>query len=218
MPVTRYEVVRTAVRLLDEVGLEGLTLRRLGAELGVRAPTLYWHVRNKRELLDLMAEALMADAIPESLERPLPGQPWWDWLSVRTTAGYHALLRHRDAALVAAGNRPTVDALPKIEAQMDVLVTAGFPPIEALQVFLTLGSYVGGCALEVQQEARRTPENLAADRDVFEHMRDEERFPNLAAATSGITESVSDRNFHYGLDLLIAGLRARHEALTAAWR
>src|ERR1700760_3630975 len=55
MPVTRERIVAVALELLDEGGLDGLTLRRLADRLGIRAPTLYWHVRNKRELLDLLA-------------------------------------------------------------------------------------------------------------------------------------------------------------------
>ena len=53
--LTQEQVVKRAVDLMAEAGLEALTLRRLATELGVSAPTLYWHVRNKRELLDLMA-------------------------------------------------------------------------------------------------------------------------------------------------------------------
>ena len=55
MAVTRDDVIHTAIQLLEEVGLDGLTLRRLATELGISAPTLYWHFRDKRELLDAMA-------------------------------------------------------------------------------------------------------------------------------------------------------------------
>ena len=51
----REHVVRVALRLLDEAGLDGLTLRRLAAELDVKAPALYWHFANKQDLLDHMA-------------------------------------------------------------------------------------------------------------------------------------------------------------------
>ena len=90
------------------------------------APTLYWHVRNKRELLDLMAEALVAQA--GRATSPAPGQPWWEWLAERARLQFRALISHRDAALVVAGNRPTETRLPDIEEMLDSLVAVAFPP------------------------------------------------------------------------------------------
>ncbi|PZS39691.1 MAG: hypothetical protein DLM62_06920, partial [Pseudonocardiales bacterium] len=113
MTLNQDGVVRAAVHLLDDVGLEGLTLRRLAADLGVSAPTLYWHVKDKRTLLDLVAEAIMAPH--RTAVRPAHGQPWWEWLSESAWAQYRALVGHRDAALVLAGNRPTEASLPAIE-------------------------------------------------------------------------------------------------------
>src|ERR1700755_2811951 len=74
MPVTRERIVAVALELLDEAGLDGLTLRRLAERLGIRAPTLYWHVRNKRELLDLLAGAILEAALAAWRE-PQPGAP-----------------------------------------------------------------------------------------------------------------------------------------------
>src|SRR5215203_3583825 len=79
---------------MARAGLEALTLRRLATELGVSAPTLYWHVRNKRQLLDLMAEALVARAGRSS--SPAHGQPWWDWLAEQARLQWRVLTPHRD--------------------------------------------------------------------------------------------------------------------------
>ena len=91
---------------MAEAGLEALTLRRLATDLtdGVSAPTLYWHVRNKRQLLDLMAEALVAGA-GRSAPRPRDSPGGSGWPSGRGASGERST--HRDAALVVAGNRPT---------------------------------------------------------------------------------------------------------------
>src|ERR671932_1217928 len=155
MALTREEIVRTAIALLDEVGLDGLTLRRLATELGVSAPTLYWHVRHKRELLDLMVEQML------DLERrsgsPRHGQPWWEWLTEQAWVQWEGLVAHRDAALVAAGNRPTPRSLPLIEERLATLVTVGFPPGEALTALLGIAHYVIGCAVEHQAAAARGP-------------------------------------------------------------
>ncbi|MDQ3886178.1 MAG: TetR family transcriptional regulator, partial [Actinomycetota bacterium] len=140
MPLSRDEVVREAVRLLDEVGLEGLTLRRLGARLGVAAPTLYWHVKDKRALLDLVAEAIVTENRPSV--RPAHGQPWWEWLSASAWAQYGGLVNHRDAALVVAGNRPWEDSLPDVDQVVGSLIEVGFPPAEALESILMVGNFV----------------------------------------------------------------------------
>jgi TetR/AcrR family tetracycline transcriptional repressor len=210
--ITKDDVVRTAVRLLDEVGLEGLTLRRLGCELGVSAPTLYWHVRDKRALLDLVAEAIAAEQ--QSPLRPAHGQPWWEWLSEGAWRQYRALTGHRDAALVVAGNRPTQNSLPMIEQLIGTLVEVGFPPWEALESILTVGHFVLGSALEYQAEAARGTAT-EADAALAARLRDATDLPNLVAATHGRSALDPESTFQYGLALIMAGLRARHAELTS---
>src|ERR1700760_3030874 len=114
MPVTRERIVTVALELLDEAGLDGLTLRRLAERLGIRAPTLYWDVPKRAELLDLRAGASLEEALAAWRE-PQPGQPWWDWLTARARVMRAALLAHRDSALVVSGKRPTRSSPPRIE-------------------------------------------------------------------------------------------------------
>jgi TetR/AcrR family transcriptional regulator, tetracycline repressor protein len=211
--LTQEQVVQRAVELMAEAGLEALTLRRLATELGVSAPTLYWHVRNKRELLDLMAEALVART--GRTTSPAPGQPWWEWLAERARRQFRALISHRDAALVVAGNRPTEATLPDIEQVLGSLVAAGFPAPEALRVILSIGNYVIGCAVEHQAEAARSadPER---DTRLLEQAR---ALPTLRAAIAtleGPGPAAGDAGFEYGLGLLLDGARARHAALLSA--
>lgn len=213
MALTRDDVVRTAVRLLDEVGLDGLTLRRLAGELGVSAPTLYWHVRDKRELLDLMSEAIIGER--QAALRPAKGQPWWEWLSAAAWAQYTALVGHRDAALVVAGNRPTEASLPAVEQVVGSLVEVGFPPAEALETILTVGHFVIGSAMEYQAEAAR---GAATERDaaLAIRLRAAEDLPNLVAAARSRPVPDPDATFRHGLGLIVAGLRARHAELVGA--
>src|SRR5688572_27499262 len=76
-PVSRDAVVGTALDLLAEGGLEGVSFRRIAARLGVSAPTLYWHVESKRQLMDLMAEELVRRT-GRAYTGPEDGQPWWE--------------------------------------------------------------------------------------------------------------------------------------------
>ena len=214
MALTQEQVVKRAVELMAEAGLEALTLRRLAAELGVSAPTLYWHVRDKRQLLDLMAEALVAQE--DRSTAPAHGQPWWDWLAERARVQYRALVSHRDAALVVAGNRPTEARLPEIEQVLASLVVVGFPPAEALRTVLSIANYVIGCAVERQAEAARPPDPDRDDRLVA-RIRAAGDLPTLTAAMAGLGEpgspAAGDAGFEHGLALLIAGVRARHAEL-----
>jgi TetR/AcrR family tetracycline transcriptional repressor len=211
--LTQERVVKRAVELMAEAGLEALTLRRLATELGVSAPTLYWHVRNKRQLLDLMAEALVSRAGRSS--SPAPGQPWWEWLAERARLQWRALTSQRDAALVVAGNRPTEAALPEVEQLLASLVAAGFPPDEALRTILSIGNYVIGCAVEHQAEAAREPDP-ERDARLLERAED---LPNLRAAMAELERpgpAAGEAGFEHGLALLIGGVRARHAELVSA--
>ncbi len=206
MALTQADIVRAAVALLHDGGLAGLTLRRLASALGVQAPTLYWHVRDKRHLLDLMAVYIINSALTPAMREPAPGQPWWDWLAERARALRAAMLAHPDGALVVAGNRPTAEVLPDVERQLAALVRAGFTPGEALRSLWVIGAYVGGDAVEAQAEAARPAEAAAGDEVLGKEIRSG-AFPVMAAAVADQTND--DDRFEEGLALLLDGMRAR---------
>lgn len=200
MKLERGEVVRTAIRLLDEVGLEGLTLRRLAKELGVQAPALYWHFKNKQELLDHMVSEMARSA--ENENRPVEGQSWDEWLVDRARWMRDGLLTHRDLVLLTAGTRPTPDRAPAIEDMVRMLCDVGFTPGEAALNILVMTEYVTGFALEQQAGERRE------GGDGLEGVEDRpDGQPLLAAAIKEMDELGG--SFEYGLSLLIDGMRAR---------
>ncbi len=102
-PLDRAAIVTAALKLLDEVGLDQLSTRRLAAELGVKGPSLYWHFRNMAELRDLMADQLLTDVLPA----PDAFDNWKAWIAEGARAFRRAALSHRDGARVLAGARPT---------------------------------------------------------------------------------------------------------------
>ncbi|QVQ50754.1 TetR/AcrR family transcriptional regulator C-terminal domain-containing protein [Spiractinospora alimapuensis] len=134
----REQITNAAVELLDEVGLAALSTRRLAAKLGVQSPTLYWHVRNKTELMDLVAEAICADAfqIDES-------QPWRDQLASGLRQFRALLLTHRDAATLLR-ERPPVGPrrLEQIDTTVRILLRAGFSEDEAAGISRVLSAHV----------------------------------------------------------------------------
>ena len=215
MAVTRDDVIHTAIQLLQEVGLDGLTLRRLATELGISAPTLYWHVRDKRELLDLMAEAMLVDH--RAKQPPFPeGLQWWEVIAEGMRRQYQALIAYRDGARVVAGNRPTEAAMPMIERYLKVWVEAGFSPEESLATILTFGDFIAGSALEYQAETeRRRLQSDVQRADIWKQM---ENYPLMHAAARARSTMEQRNSFEHGLGLLIAGLRQRQSELLSGQR
>jgi TetR/AcrR family transcriptional regulator, tetracycline repressor protein len=212
-PVTRAAVVSAALALLAEGGLEAVSFRRIAGQLGVSAPTLYWHVESKRQLMDLMAEELVRRN-ESSYAGPRPGQPWWEWLREDARQLFAALVATRDAPRVVAGNRPSPEAFAGIERVLGVLVQAGMTPGEAQQTLFAIGAYVIGSATEWQAEAERASAQPLPDR------ADEKLNALRAEVLSGqplLLQAIADRlershssAFEFGLDLLIDGLRTRY--------
>jgi len=212
MALTRDEVVATAVKLLDEVGLAGLTLRRLAKALGISAPTLYWHVKDKRELLDLMADHMITEH--RARQPPLSqGLDWWARVAELCRRQYYAMIAHRDGAQVVAGNRPTELTLPFVDRWLGLWIDAGFPPEEALALILSIGNYIIGSALETQAEADRA--KVREDITAISQLR-KARYPNLTRAIESRGSKPRDPHalFEYGLAVMIAGIRARHPNLS----
>jgi TetR/AcrR family tetracycline transcriptional repressor len=212
-PVTREAIVTAALQLLAEGGLENVSFRRIATRLGVSAPTLYWHVDNKRQLMDLMAEELV-HRTGTAYAGPAPGQPWWEWLREDARRMHAALIATRDAPRVLAGNRPSPESFADIERVLGVLVAAGLTPGQAQQALFALGAYVIGSAVEWQAEAERAsvqplphPDDDAADAGRALVLAGQ---PTLLAAITERLDSPDSAAFEYGLDLLIDGLRARH--------
>src|SRR5262245_45363112 len=95
IPLSRERVCREALALVDEEGLEALSMRRLGARLGVEAMSLYRHVRNKADLLDALHVAVLADIAPEPPPAVDGDEPEWRLLlGGMARALRAALLRH----------------------------------------------------------------------------------------------------------------------------
>jgi TetR/AcrR family transcriptional regulator, tetracycline repressor protein len=212
-PVTRAAVVSAALALLAEGGLEAVSFRRIATRLGVSAPTLYWHVDSKRQLMDLMAEALVRRN-ESSYAGPRPGQPWWEWLREDARQLFAALVATRDAPRVVAGNRPSPEAFAGIERVLGVLVEAGMTPGEAQQTLFAIGAYVIGSATEWQAEAERAAtqplpgsDDAAADAVRARALGEQ---PVLLAAIGELLDQPHSAAFEHGLDLLVDGLRARY--------
>jgi AcrR family transcriptional regulator len=140
----RERVVRVALALLDEVGLDELSMRRIAERLGVTAPALYWYVRDKHELLGLLADAISAE-----MPLPDPGRPWRTELEALARGARRVARAHRDAARMLVATLPTgPHRLRAIDAVLGLLLRAGFAPADAADVAYVLNVYGVGFMLD----------------------------------------------------------------------
>jgi TetR/AcrR family tetracycline transcriptional repressor len=211
MALDRTRVVRVAIELLDEVGLDGLSLRRLAAKLGVQAPALYWHFKNKQELLDQMAAAVTAESA--ALSPPSSRVRWDDWLAAYARSMRSAFHRHRDGVLLAASTQPPSSQWREVELLLKVLGAAGVSTADGMRAMIAIRNYVSGFALEEQSRLRYASESAASG--PLTHAQYEEAlarlsgFPRVADAMQEVGDPRSDSAFEDGLQTILDGVRAR---------
>ncbi|MEU0838411.1 TetR/AcrR family transcriptional regulator C-terminal domain-containing protein [Streptomyces sp. NPDC005962] len=202
----RDQVVEAALRLLNEVGLEGLTLRRIAKELNVQAPALYWHFKNKQALLDEMATAMfrrLAEGAPQ-----LDGATWQEHLIASQRTLRRALLGYRDGAKVFSGTRftGTPHAAP-MEAQLRAFVDAGFTPGAAARASFLAYTFTLGFVIE-EQAVEPLPGERAPGYDVAERTAlIGPDYPLTAAVGADLFEDYEAR-FEEALRTIVAGIEA----------
>ncbi|MEV6523943.1 TetR/AcrR family transcriptional regulator C-terminal domain-containing protein [Longispora sp. NPDC051575] len=211
MKLTADLIARTALRLLDDAGLDGLTMRLVATELEVKAPALYWHVKNKQELLDAMAAIMLAEAGAD-LELPGRDVPWDEWLGDEVRRLRRVMLAHRDGARVLAGTHVTDPGLfRKMELTLRTLVDAGFDLRVAARSYPALLHYTIGFTIEEQARAGTAYQDANPYESVAT-LVDPERFPLTARAMPDVFDRDTDDAFEAGLHVILAGLRAVHSA------
>jgi TetR/AcrR family tetracycline transcriptional repressor len=206
----RDHVVRAALSLLDEVGLDGLTLRRLAAELDVQAPALYWHFANKQDLLDHMAH-VMTRPWMQDIRAARAGRRWEDWLTEVARTYRTLLLSHRDGARLVASTRPLPVSLPLLDGCIAAFQQAtGCGPGPALQCLTTLITFVRGFVLDEEAELHRAqeqPEPQTSQGAKRTAARSPQPVPHLDAAMHDIGSPSGEGTFEYGLHLVVDGIR-----------
>jgi TetR/AcrR family transcriptional regulator, tetracycline repressor protein len=205
MGLDRSKLAAVGLQLLNETGLDGLTLRRLAAEIGVQAPAIYWHFRSKQELLDHMATAVLGQFAAEA---NLPPGLRWDRRMIESgRALRRILLRYRDGAKMVSGTRLMDTALyTPMEASLRALAAAGFTQCQSVVALSTLACYVFGFVIEEQAVF---PEPGVRD-EFYDIEARSRRMENqglpLARRAGRQLFSNFDRRFERGLKLIVAGM------------
>ena len=152
MAMDRERIVDEALALLNEVGIDKLSTRKLAERLGVQQPALYWHFKNKSALLDAVNSAMLARY---HTNRPQPGQDWVEFTYANARSIRSTLLAVRDGARLTAGTRPSTAEFADTEAVLQLYVDAGFSASEAFGIAISITRYVVGYVLEEQGERER---------------------------------------------------------------
>jgi AcrR family transcriptional regulator len=209
-PLSRDRVVAAAIAVLDAEGFAALSMRRVARELDTGAMSLYRHVADRDELLDLVLEELTAEvAIPESTGH------WREDIAAIGRAVRIALLRRRDLTLLLTARLGRGRAaLPILDRTIGVFLRAGFSPRDAVHANHALGNYVSGAAtweavgldgeVEPSRRAARAVESAARLAELPAGT-----LPNLVAVAGELFAGSGDERFEYGLAVLIDGFAAR---------
>jgi AcrR family transcriptional regulator len=204
--LSRDHVARVALELIDDDGLEALSMGRLAERLGVGTMTLYGYFRNKDELLHAVV-----DVAVQPTELPRPDGRWRVHLRAVVGAAHSTLTLH--PAIVEIRFREPIlrpDALRFAERVIGILLEAGFDAREAARAFRLLFTYTFGFA--GLSPARTTDEARAQAATAAAGLPPDD-FPNLIATAAQWTHAMAGTDeFYYGLDRILDGLEARLEA------
>jgi AcrR family transcriptional regulator len=203
--LTRERVIEAALGIMDDEGLEAVTMRRVAREVGVEAMSLYNHVKDKDDLLQGIRLAVFREFGHPDLERDDPfgngrrvARAWRDLLK-----------RHPQMLeLLADSHDPpsSPEALRPMDTALAVLGTMGVPPEEMVEVFHVFGGFIQGVVMMEQQMKFEQHGGMAALAGLIEP----EELPCITAALPYMDSCDFDQQFELGLDLMLDGIKARY--------
>ena len=198
-PLSQLRIAQAALAVVDRDGLEALSMRRLGAELGVEGMAVYRYFPNKAAVLASVVELLLAELVIP----PPSDVPWTDVFREVSRAYRTLLLRHPHAIPLLAALPLTDPAAARAAGSvMALLRAAGFDAESALRTLATITSYVVGIA---QWEVGTAPLR-AEGRDIT---LPPDADPYLVELLPQLAEDDCDETFEFGLDVIVRGLETR---------
>jgi TetR/AcrR family tetracycline transcriptional repressor len=201
--LNRDVIARAGLDLLDRSGIDGVTLRALAAELGVQAPTLYWHVKSKHDIFSAMAVAISQDAAA-LMATTDAGAPWQERLTSWAQALRQSIGSHRDGGRVFAGTfAPDPVTFYVTEAALHAWQEAGLSLAEAVRRTVLMRHFIVGFCIEEQELAELSD---TASPDEVQTGADPIQFPLTAQALPTILTTSADERFQLGLQLMLSGV------------
>jgi AcrR family transcriptional regulator len=208
--MSREIVLRAAVALADDAGIDSVSMRNLAQKLGVVPMALYKHVRNKEELLDGMVDLIVGEFDP-----PTCGAGWKDAIRQRLLSARQAMLRHRWAPeVIKSRTHATPVVLDYLNSLIGMFRAGGFSADLIHQVMHALGSRTWGFTLDVFF----TPPPAGPDprTALFSQLASLPDVGEIAGAGSHDEGSTvgqgcdEEFEFAFGLDVLLDGFERLH--------
>jgi AcrR family transcriptional regulator len=201
MPLSRERVLRAAIALADRDGLDALTMRRLGQELGVEAMSLYNHVANKNDILDGIVDQVLGD-----IHVPPAGTHWKVAMRQRSISAHEVLLAHPWAAMLIISRFNIGPGMTRyLDATLGRLREGGFSITGALDAWNTLDSHLYGFTLQQLNLPLEVEEAPQVSADVLAQLPPNQ-FPYVVEVIGHVMESGREESFEFGLELVLDGL------------
>ena len=204
IPLTRERVLQAALKLADQGGIEALSMRKLGQELGVEAMAIYHHFTNKDEVLDGIIDLVFGE-----IDLPVAGADWTTAMRRRGISLRDVLARHRWAiGLMESRTNPGPANLRHHDAVLGNLRAGGFDIVLAAHAYSLLDSYIYGFALTKMN----LPFDASTVGEVAESMLQPfplDEYPHLLEILTEVVMKPGydyGNEFEYGLDLILDGL------------
>jgi TetR/AcrR family tetracycline transcriptional repressor len=209
-PLTRRRIVMAGLALVEAEGLEALTMRRLASALDVTPMSLYNHVADKAELIDVMLDYVIGDIVKACADDQ---GTWEERMRVLVRRNYELWLRHPGfARIYTEGVTLGPNGLAQVDYALGVLRQAGFADEEAADAFYVLWQYQVASVLVARAKPmdasmRAGRSDGSADRRIqlYFSALPVSQIPNVAA----LAPYLDGGDFEFGLEVLLSGLRAR---------
>ncbi|MET0423120.1 MAG: TetR/AcrR family transcriptional regulator [Actinoplanes sp.] len=212
-PLTRLDIVRTGLRIVQTEGIDAVSMRRVAAEFDTGPSSLYAHVTNKDELLQLMFDEMCA-LVPV----PVPdGERWIEQIRELARASHQIMIDHNDLAKAAMATIPSgPNALRVTNAMMGMMVSGGIPPqmaawgLDRIFLYLTADAYEYSIWRSHVKAIGNTKETYLGDLETqlvahYESLSPDE-FPYVHKHARDFMAGSPEKRFEFGLDLLLDGL------------
>ena len=213
-PLSREAIVDAALRVLDREGAQGLSMRRIGEELGSGAGALYWHVENKEQLIHLMFDRVIGE-LPLPQVDPLR---WQEQIKQAARDVRGAMRLHPGLAELTFGRIPLgPNAVRYFEWHLSVLLAGGLPDRVAALAGDLIHLYVDSFSYEECVEfvppsgADGTAADFIGELRAYFTSLPPELFPNITALAEPLTSGGRNERFEFGLDILVAGLASHSQ-------
>ncbi|MEM7165001.1 MAG: TetR/AcrR family transcriptional regulator [Planctomycetota bacterium] len=206
--LSQDRVLHAALTLADEVGVESLSMRRLGEALGVQAMSLYKHVANKDDILDGIVDLVIGQiAVPE-INRNNPGDNWKRAMRRRAVSAHDTLLRHPWAPMLLLSRVNVGPAsLRYVDATIGCLRNAGFSYAMADHAWNAIDNHIYGFTLQ-KLNFPFQPEEYATVAQSFLPQIPAAQYPHLNGMAQQVIDGKHDglADFDFGLNLILDGL------------